>query len=130
MTGQTSYSFVIKSTYSNYKSNMSSGITINVNGTPGTSNNTDDEDDDEELVISAEGDACIQISPGTTFTAENDTVTINGKKIPSSDITYSYSSGASIPLDAEGEFTITYKINYEGTTYTTRRNVSVKESCS
>ena len=125
MTGQTSYAFVIKSTFSNYRANMSSGITINVNGTPGTSDNKSDGD----IRINVKGDACLVKEDGKTWTAENDKVTINGETISSSNITYSYSSGSSIPLDIEGDYTITYKISYNGESYTTRRNVSVKEIC-
>lgn len=125
MTGQTSYAFVIKSTFSNYRANMSSGITINVNGTPGTSDNKSDGD----ISINVKGDACLVKEDGKTWTAENDKVTINGETISSSNITYSYSSGSSIPLDIEGDYTITYKISYNGESYTTRRNVSVKEIC-
>lgn len=127
MTGQTSYSFVVKSTFSNYRSNMSSGITINVSGTPGISNSKDDDDD---IDINIKGESCLPISPGASWTAESDKVTVNGTVISSANIVYSYSSGTSIPLDSEGEFVITYKITYKGQVHTTRRTVSVKAVCS
>lgn len=130
MTGQSSYTFVVKSTYSNFKSNMSSGITINVNGTP---SGTTDPGNNNELDINIEtSDTCLSVGSGS-WTAIHDVVTVNGTSV--SNVSYHYfdsngtSTGSSIPLDTPGEYKVVYMFNYKGSSYDTTRNVTVSNAC-
>ena len=137
MTGKSSYSFVVKSTYSNYKSNMSDGITINVNGAP-IIGGDDEEIDDEEVEITAHIDQnCLPITPGSIWEADNNIrITVNGKT--ASDVKYYYfksdgsSAGSSIPLDEEGVYTIKYDVEYNGATYSSKSpiRIQVSSTCS
>ncbi len=121
------YSFVIKSAYSIFKSNMSSGITVSAtvtasSGNPSTGNN-------EELKATLNGQATVCIQVGNQFVDLKDPVkvTYQGNDVTSkATITKN-----NVDTSKEGKVTLTYSITYNGKTITVNRTIQVqKNACS
>ncbi len=134
MTGLPTYRFVVKSTYSNFKTNMSDGITIDVKGSSvGTGGNTSGNGPVE--ITFNDDDFCKKPANGSTWTADGKiSAKVNGTIISSSNITYSYYRNGSklssgIPLGTEGTFSIEVNIRYGGSTYTETVPFRVSNSC-
>ena len=139
MTGYANYTFIIRSTYSNFKSNMSDGISIDVKGDPaldlsGGSSNSN------EVDVKFQGSLCVAPSNGGKWSATDQgqvTVNYKGTLIPTSSITATYYengvklSTPYIPLGSEGNFQIELSFKYGGTTHTSKRiDFKVSSTCS
>ncbi len=131
MSGQASYTFVIKSTYSNFKSNMSDGINIDVKGDPaldlsgGTTYGTGNKNN-SDIELSYNNSLCAKPTNGGTWSAVGKiNVKINNTIVSSSNITYNYYKGNAklttnyIPLGSEGTYNIEVVVKYGGKTYNT-----------
>ena len=134
MTGLPTYRFVVKSTFSNFKTNMSDGITIDVKGSSvGTGGSTSGSGPVE--ITYNDDDFCRKPTNGSTWTANGKiSAKVNGTVISSSNITYSYYHNGSklssgIPLGTEGTFSIEVNIRYGGSTYTETVPFRVSNSC-
>lgn len=138
--------FVIKSAYSIFKSNMSSGLTINVKGStttepsdnnnpPSNSNNpsTDEPTTTKELQVKVMN-ACLPIKNEMyndeeyTKTSNPITVTYDGKDVTKeAKITRSQNE---FDRSFEGVYTIKYTITYNGLSKTAERKIIIANSCS
>ncbi len=134
MTGLPTYRFVVKSTYSNFRTNMSDGITIDVKGSSvGTGGSTSGSGPVE--ITYNDDDFCKKPTNGSTWTANGKiSAKVNGTIISPSNITYSYYHNGSklssgIPLGTEGTFSIEVNIRYGGSTYTETIPFRVSNSC-
>ncbi len=125
----TNYTFVIKSAYSIFKSNMSSGIEIKVSTTPVETN---------EITINLKtGDPTSLTVSGTGYYTENyaspvtikkgsiditSTLTINKQYIKTEDNSVLQNG---IPKDQPGNYKVVYSVVVEGNTYSTFREIKV-----
>lgn len=133
--------FVIKSAYSIFKSNMSSGLTIEVKGgsstnNPGNNNGDDDDNNhsnNQELQVRVMN-ACLPIKDEIyndeyyTKTSNPIKVTYNGKDVTNeAKIARNQNE---IDRSFEGNYTIKYTITYNGLSKTAERKVIISNSCS
>ena len=139
MTGLSSYTFIVKSTYSNYRSNMSNGISIDVKGTPSADLGGSTSDGNGPVEISYnDNEFCKQPANGGTWTADGKvSAKVNGTVISSANLSYTYYDASGIklstnyiPLGSEGTFQVKVAIRYGGNVYDENIPFRVSSSCS
>ena len=128
-TGDNSYTFVIKSAYSIFKDNMSSGVEVKVN-LESNSNS------DSEISITLKESSKVTIPKSTGYYTENSnsiTVTKGSSNITSQlTINKQYMKSDNtvlpngIPKDTIGEYKVVYSFTYNGNTYSAERQVIVQ----
>jgi len=122
------YQFVVKSSYSIFKSNMSSGITINGKATSGESDNSTNSPQPTNLTLTLNGSPTICAEVGTTFVDIQDPVKVvfEGKDVTKNATIKS----SAVDTSKEGTITLTYQVTYEGKTASIKRTIQVKTKCS
>ncbi len=138
MTGLPTYHFIIKSTYSNFRSNMSDGISVDVKGnsnvTYGTGGSTSSNGPVE--IKYNDNDFCRKPANGSTWTANGKvSAKVNGTTISASNLSFTYYRNGSklpsgIPLGSEGTFEVEVNIRYGGSTYTEKIPFVVSNTCA
>ena len=120
-----SYEFVVKSSYSIFKGNMSSGITIKGSASSGGQTTNPDS---PALTLTLNGSKTICAEVGKAFVDINDPVkvVVDGK-----DVTASATITASnVDTSKEGTVNLTYSVTYNGKSSSISRTINVKNSCS
>jgi len=118
------YTFVVKSAYSIYKSNMSSGITIKAKVDTTTSN---PENPQLTLTLNGSKDVCVKIGEKFIDLKTPLKVMFDGKDVTEkADIVVD----TNIDTSAAKNVTLTYKVSYEGKSSTITRNIHVCNSCN
>lgn len=118
----TEYTFVVKSAYSIFKSNMSSGVSVKAK-VSGNSGNTND------LTLALNGNSAVCVKVGEKFVDLKTPlkVTYEGKDVTSeSTITVDTNIDTSAPKQTQ----ITYKVTYKDKTNTIKRTINVCTSCN
>ncbi len=123
------YTFVIKSAYSIFKSNMSSGLTIK--GKTTTSGNEDNpstgENDNLKVVLNGSKDVCVKLNEKFIDLKTPVKVTYNGTDVTDK---AKIEADTNIDTSTKKSVTLTYRIAYEGKTTTITRNIHICDSCN
>lgn len=117
--GASNYTFVVKSSYSIFKGNMSSGLTITA---------TADSSAEDELIVSLNGSKTICAKVGETFIDINNPVKViyDGKDVTSAAII----TASKVDTSKKGTVTLTYQVIYDGKQATAQRTINVCNSCN
>lgn len=118
----TDYSFVVKSSYSIFKSNMSSGLTINAKVSASSTTPSND-----ALTLSLNGSQTICAKVGETFVDINNPVKVvyEGKDVTSN----ATITPSKVDTSKTGTVKLTYQVTYQGKNGSISRTINVCNSC-
>ena len=127
-TSETNYEFVVKSAYSIFKSNMSSGLTIKAKYTNSKPTEPTPPTSTEKLDITLNGSQNVCVEIGKTFVDLKKPVTVKYKQ---NDITDQAKIEASTNIDTskKGTINLNYKVTFEEKTGSVTRVIHVCNSC-
>lgn len=124
------YTFVIKSAYSIFKDNLSSGLTIKATVQSGSSgSNPDTDEDDKALQASLNGSATVCVKLNEKFIDLKNPVKVmyDGKDVTTES---KIEANTNIDTSSKKSVTLTYRITYNGKTTTLNRTIHVCDSCN